>query len=516
MKSVLTTRCYRRVPQLALCLLLPLLGVAGCTRLGPEFQAPNSAAPESWSQWHAGPLDTASLEIDRSTAPEEAWWQSFADPTLDALQARLHNGPDMRDALLNFTRTRLQRQWVAGEQGVQLDASGSAGRQRISEYGSEVRMASIATSGTGSDSLVQALAQPYSLYQAGFDASWELDLWGRISRSIEAADADSRAAAALLAQTRLSLSAELSRLYFELRAVQAQSRLLLQEIELQQQQLNLQQADVDAGLASEVTLESRRSELKARQAGLAPLQAQETELRNAIALLLGEQPGVLTALLDASDQNDVASVALMQPLSLGVPSELARRRPDILAAEARLHAATARIGVAIADLYPSVTLGAGVGLAALSGGDFGEWGSRQWSLGPAFYLPVFHQGRLRTRIKLSEVEQQRAAIAYRKTVLGAWQEIDNALTRYRAQLDRHARLQQQLASTRRQQELIAASARAGLVDQRKTLDARRAVLAQQRQLVQSAAQLNIARVAVYKAVAGGVDGGDAQPVREEK
>lgn len=146
--------------------------------------------------------------------------------------------------------------------------------------------------------------------------------------------------------------------------------------------------------------------------------------------------------------------------------------------------------------------------------NFGDWGSRQWSLGPSFYLPVFHQGRLRTRVKLAEVEQQRAAIAYHKTVLAAWQEIDNALTRYRAQLEHHARLQQQLDSGRRQLQLIAANASAGLIDQRQSLDARRALLAQQRQLAASAAQLKIARVAVYKAVGGGVEGlteGDLYP-----
>lgn len=268
MTSVLTLDRRRRAPRRALCILLPLLGLAGCTTLGPDFQLPASDVPDSWSQWHSGAVDSASLPIDQTRAPERDWWLSFGDGALNALQARLHNGPDLQDALLNFTQARLQRQLVAGEQGVQLDASGSAGRQRVSEYGAEVRMASIATAGTSSsDSLVAALAQPYSLYQAGFDASWELDLWGRIGRSIEAAAASSDAAGALLAQTRLSLSAELSRLYFELRAVQRQSRLLQQEIELHQQQLALQQADVAAGRVSEISLETRRSELQAQRAG---------------------------------------------------------------------------------------------------------------------------------------------------------------------------------------------------------------------------------------------------------
>lgn len=498
------SRQPERAPRLALWLLLPFLGLAGCATLGPEFQPPTSEAPQSWNQWHSGPADTAALPLDEQNSPSQQWWRTFNDTRLNDLQQRLDNSPDLQEALLNFARARLQRQLVTGEQGIQLDASGSAGRQKISSQGAEMRLASIASSSLGSgDTLVDALGKPFNLYQVGFDASWELDLWGQIERSIEAATASADAAGALLEQSRITLNAELARLYFELRAVQAQRRLLQQQIDLEAQRLQLQQAQVDAGLGNEMELETRHSRLAAQRAARAPLEAQETELRNAIALLLGERPGALSALLNPPREERQA-LDPNTPLPLGIPSELARRRPDIRAAEAQLHAATAEIGVAMADLYPRVTLSAGFSLESVTDGNFGEWSSRQWSLGPGFYLPIFHQGRLRTRVELTRVAQQRAAIAYHKTVLSAWQEIDNSLSRYRSLQARQQQLQRQLTAARRRLELVAASESAGLTDYRETLNAREALLSLERQLIDSRTQLKIARVAVYKAVGGGL------------
>jgi len=504
----------RQAPRLALWALLPLLGLAGCTTLGPDFQAPTADAPQSWKQWHSGPVDNQSLALDEQTSLPRQWWRIFADPRLDALQQRLNNSPDLQNAMLDFTRARLQRQLVAGTQGVQVDASGSAGWYKLSQQGSEARLASL--SSADNEALAEALGKPFSLYQAGFDASWELDLWGQISRNIEAASANASAAGALLEHTRITLHAELARLYFELRAVQAQSRLLAQQIRLEEEQLQLQQAQVDAGLVNELELEQQHSRLAAQRGALAPLQAQETELRNAISLMLGERPGALAELLDPAPATDSEMLAPTTPLPLGIPSTLARRRPDILAAEAQLHAATANIGIAIADLYPKVTLSAGFSFDSVNNVDFGQWSSREWSLGPGVYLPIFHQGRLRTRIKLSRAEQEQAAIAYHKTVLSAWQEIDNALSHYRSQLNHQQQLQQQLASARRRLELVAASENAGLIDHRDTLTAKDAVLNLERQLIDSTAQLKIARVAVYKAVGGGVDGLDEAALEDEK
>lgn len=485
-------------PGLAVALLSLL---AGCTALGPDFEKPQPDAPDSWSQWHSGEQATDQLNVDSASA-DLLWWREFNDPLLDELQSRMAaNNPDLQTAALSFIRARLQQQ-IAGAQSVELNASGAAGRQRVSENSPSMRMAEISAPGNA-DQLIERLAKPYTLYQAGFDASWEPDFWGRISRSVEAAGAEMRASAAELEEIRLALSAELARAYFQFLSIDQQIALLEQQIDLGEDQLELLQAQQAAGVITELPVERRLTQLRELNAGLPPLRSQSAALRNAMALLLGERPGALDSLLENADTQRSENPAA-NPFKLGLPSELAQRRPDIQAAEARLHAATAQIGVARADLYPRITLNAGFGFETYNDSTIGEWSSRQWNIGPGFYLPLFNQGRLRKRVELTEVSQQQAAIQYRKTVLGAWQEIDDALTAYSAELERYTRLEEQQQSLSSQLELITANREAGLTDSSAELEAKSALLGIERLLADSQAALNIQRVAVYKAVGGGI------------
>ncbi|TCK05800.1 efflux transporter outer membrane subunit [Marinobacterium mangrovicola] len=485
-------------PGLAVALLSLL---AGCTALGPDFEKPQPDAPDSWSQWHSGEQATDQLNVDNSSA-DLLWWREFNDPLLDELQSRMAaNNPDLQTAALSFIRARLQQQ-IVGAQSVELNASGAAGRQRISENSPSMRMAEISAPGNA-DQLIERLAKPYTLYQAGFDASWEPDFWGRISRSVEAAGAEMRASAAELDEIRLALSAELARAYFQFLSIDQQIGLLEQQINLGEDQLELLQAQQAAGMITELPVERRLTQLRELNAGLPPLRSQSAALRNAMALLLGERPGALDSLLENADTQWPKNPA-ENPFKLGLPSELAQRRPDIQAAEARLHAATAQIGVARADLYPRITLNAGFGFETYNDSTIGEWSSRQWNIGPGFYLPLFNQGRLRKRVELTDVSQQQAAIQYRKTVLAAWQEIDDALTAYSAELERYTRLEEQQQSLSSQLELITANRVAGLTDSSAELEAKSALLGIERLLADGQAALNIQRVAVYKAVGGGI------------
>ncbi|SEG75428.1 efflux transporter outer membrane subunit [Marinobacterium lutimaris] len=489
-----------RVVRLGLAVALLSL-LAGCTALGLDFEKPQPDAPDSWSQWHSGDQATHQLNVDNAST-SLLWWREFNDPLLEELQSRMAaNNPDLQTAALSFIRARLQQQ-IAGAQSVDLNASGTAGRQRISENSPSMRMAEISAPGNA-DQLIERLAKPYTLYQAGFDASWEPDFWGRISRSVEAAGAEMRASAAELEEIRLALSAELARAYFQFLSVDQQIALLEEQIDLGEEQLELLQAQQAAGMITELPLERQLTQLRELNAGLPPLKSQAAALENAMAQLLGERPGALATLLEkAGDQ--LADKPLDNPFKLGLSSELAQRRPDIQAAEARLHAATAQIGVARADLYPRITLNAGFGFETYNDSTIGEWTSRQWNIGPGFYLPLFNQGRLQKRVELTEVAQQQAAIQYRKTVLTAWQEIDDALTGYSAERERHDRLTEQQQSLSRQLELITANRAAGLTDSSAELQARSALHGIERQLADSRARLNIQRVAVYKAVGGGV------------
>ncbi|MBV1786857.1 efflux transporter outer membrane subunit [Marinobacterium sp. D7] len=483
---------------LAAIVLLP-----GCNTLGPDFNRREPEAPAAWSDWHSAQQAWDDPAIDTDNTPAAQWWREFDDPVLNRLQQRLPEAsPDLRSAMLNFSRSRLQRQ-LAANVGVDIAANGGLSRQKLSEHGAQMRMAAISAPGN-QDALISALAKPYPLYQAGFDAGWEPDLWGRVSRTVESADANTEASAALLAQTRLALHAELARAYFELRAQQRQIALLNAEIALSEAQLALLEANRQAGLVSEMQLESLRQQLDEQRAALPPLHSAAVASENAIALMLGEQPGALSELLTA-DTSAEEEPEIQADLSLGLPSELARRRPDIRAAEARLHAATAEIGVAMADLYPRVTLSAGFGFESFEQGAFGDWASRRWSIGPGFYLPIFNQGRLKTRVELTRLAQQQAAVAYQQTVLAAWQEVDNALSGYSAERQRYRQLQRKLQSAQRRRQLSKAEVDAGLSDANIELQAESQVLAIERQLAQSRAVLKIQRVAVYKAVGGGVE-----------
>ncbi len=511
----MSTRVYPSFRPQHLTLLLGSLLLGGCAALGPDFDMPKPQAPQQWSDWHGGEQSLASLPVlqQQELQPQDAerpWWREFDDPLLEQLQRQLQQaGPDLQTALLSFAQARLQQRIVAGSRGVEVSASGGIGRQRLSEHGSSMRMAEISAP-TNKDALISALAEPFTLYQSGFDASWEPDLWGRISRSIESAAASTEASAALLQQTRLGLSAELARGYFQLRGLQRQIALLRQQIALGEQQQALLDANRAAGLIDNLQPEAQRMQLGELRAALPPLLSQATAVENAIALLLGEHPGVLSEQLAADAAAPVPEDKLA-PLLLGLPSELARRRPDIQAAEAQLHAATAEIGVATADLYPRVTLTAGFGFESFQQGAFGDWASHRWSVGPGFYLPIFNQGRLRNRVALTELAQQQAAVRYQQTVLNAWQEVDTALTAYASELERNAQLQQKLEHAHRQQQLSAAQYAAGLRDASADLQAQGAVLGIERQLADSATALKVQRVAIYKAIGGSVVDRSASP-----
>ena len=462
--------------------------------MGPDHRPTEPQAPADWSAWHGG--SPALLGTERTAAPTAVAsgdWRAFNDPLLDRMQARaLAANHDLQTAALRFAQSRAQRTAAAAQQAPQLNASGSVNRQRQSETGAATRMIdALGSSVSNRDQLIRTLSEPYNLYQAGFDASWEIDLWGRVRRSIEAADADAGASAALLQQAQLSVQAEVARNYFELRGVQRELRL----------------ARADGGLVTDLDPTRQRTQLAELRARIPMLLQQEARAMNQITLLTGAPPGTLNAELapPANGTGDTLETLQAPPLpdlALGLPSDVARRRPDIAAAEAQLHAATARIGVAVADLYPRVTLGAGFGSESAGSERFGEWGSRQWHIGPSISLPIFDNGRRRSTVTLRELQQQEAAVAFQQTVLKAWHEIDSALSAYTAERQRHAELVERERNSRDALTLAHARYANGLTDFGVELDARRALLQARRDRVQSTSRMAVGMVAVYKALGG--------------
>jgi NodT family efflux transporter outer membrane factor (OMF) lipoprotein len=389
----------------------------------------------------------------------------------------------------------VQRTTVSAQGGPEVTASGGVTRERQSENNPGTRL--IDAVGGDRERIASILGEPFTLYQAGFDASWEPDLWGRIRRSVEAADAGIVEQAALLDLARLSLASEIARNYVELRTVQGQIRVTREEIAALEDRLGLLEARMKGGVIDHIDPERQRAELAAITAQLPALIAQEGVSANQIALLLGQEPGTLKDELSAPQS---ANPTLPPDLALGLPSEVALRRPDIRAAEARLHFATAGIGIARADLYPSIRLGGHFGFESFLSGEFAEWRSRMWSVGPSLSLPLFDHGRRKSVVQLRELEQQEAAVNYHRTVRKAWQEIDDALSGYAAQLQELGRQTERVRSAEDVYKLARARYDGGMTDFIAVLDSQRNLLQARRDLVASTGRVSSRFIMINKAI----------------
>jgi NodT family efflux transporter outer membrane factor (OMF) lipoprotein len=484
----------------ALAPLVLALALAGCA-VGPDHRPAETPAPADWSAWHGGADALLGAERRAGASAATSDWKAFGDPLLDSLQARaLAANHDLRTAALRFAQSRAQRSATAAQRGPQLEASAGVNRQRQSESGAATRMIDAIGSSAGNrEQLIRSLSQPFDLYQAGFDASWEIDLWGRVRRAVEAAEADSAASAALLRQAQLSVQAEVARNYVELRGSQRELQLARADLAAAGESLELMQARARGGLVTELDPVRQRGLLAELRGRIPALLQQEAQAMNQITLLLGAAPGALNAEL-AAPADATAQDRALPELALGLPAQLARRRPDIAAAEAQLHAATARVGVAVAELYPRVTLGARFGNESVGHERFGDWGSRQWQVGPSLSLPIFDMGRRRSTVTLRELQQQEAAVAFQQTVLKAWHEIDGALSAYAAERRRQAELAERERESADALALAQARYAGGLTDFGVALDARRTLLQVQRDRAQSRSRLAVDWVAVCKAL----------------
>ena len=475
--------------------------LTGCMTMGPDFQRPVPQAPMRMSDWHGGSPALAAPEPGVGASVTTDRWSAFNDPVLKHLQLlALQANQDLQTATLRFVQARVAETTVAAQHGLQVTARGAAARQRQSEVGASTRLIDALDQGNQANrqALIGALSAPFTLYQAGFDASWELDLWGRVRRSVESAQAGTESAGTNVRQAQLSVTAELSRAYFQLRSVQRQWWLAQQELAATEEIGSLLKAQFQGGLTEETASIRQAAQTEDLRARLPALLELEARAANRITLLCGLLPGALQSELSPTEPG--ISDPALPDLALGLPSEFARRRPDIAAAEARLHAATANIGIATAELYPQITLGASFGSESVGAARFGQWASRQWSIGPSLSLPVFDQGRRKATVTLRELQQQEAAVAYQQTVLQAWHEVDEAITRYVAEGQRRDQLEEKVRRGAEALTLAKARYAKGLTDAVPQLDAERGHLQAQRELAESTGLLSTGLVGVYKAL----------------
>ncbi|WP_239952588.1 efflux transporter outer membrane subunit [Pantoea sp. Z09] len=487
--KVISTRSLRPLSLLTLALWL-----AGCA-VGPDYQAPKPQLPGGYHQ-----LDAQQASKTASGAVNARWWQTFNDPQLNSLIDRAIEGNlTLQQAVLRIAGARQELAQARGGLFPSLNGSAKVTRQQLGLEG--LLKANGVTDQLDSDTASQlsSLEQPVTLYQGSFDASWELDLWGKVRRQVELADAQTQAAVEQRNDALVSLEAEVARAYLQLRGAQATVATLEQQIAVAQQSWELTQSQQRNGLAPLTDVENARAQLSSLQAQLPQYQSQARQAMNGLAVLLGKTPGALDNELYATKPMP----ALPQMVPVGIPATLARRRPDIRQAEATLHAQTANIGVSVAQLFPSLSLTGQLGVRNTDVSYLDNWSSHFYSVGPSLSIPVFQGGRLVSSVKLARAQQASAALDYRQTVLTALQDVENALVSYRADQARVTALDETTGSLQRAFDLASDSYRQGISTFIDVLDAQRQLAQAQEQATQARMQSALDLVALYKALGGG-------------
>ena len=492
-------------------LLLLALLLSSCT-LGPDFTPPKPDTPAGWTQDALHPGAKADQQSSATTAPiTAAWWASFNDPALTSLVARASStNLDLKQATLRIAEARAQRDITGAAQFPTLNANAGYTRERISERTAFTSLlsnigathggpASTPTPIGGVPGAIPSLTNPFDQYQWGFDASWEIDLWGRVRRAVETADATTQASIEDRNDVLVSLQGDVARAYIDLRAAQLRRSVLEDDLKSQREILDLTRDRARFGMGNDVDIANAAAQVTSTEALLPLAAAQISQDINQLSLLLALPPGALRGELDSA--KPVPPVPPEVPV--GLPSELARRRPDIRRAEAQLHAATAEIGVAVADLFPRLTLNADAGIQASRFADLSSWAGRFFSLGPSLEIPIFSGGARQTNVRLQDTKAQEAAIAYAGTVLSALHEVENALVAYGNEQSRRASLQQTLAQNRTALNLAQQRYQSGIANFLDVLDAERTLQQTQLSLTDSTATVSTDLVALYKALGGG-------------
>ena len=510
-----------KVSALALALALP-----ACT-VGPNYESPSPWSPASWFAARPQPATLASLPVAEPVDP--AWWGIFNDPVLTQLMARVAaENLDVRAASIRLAEARAQRGISAAGEFPKLNGNASVTRERLSPRGviGSIGSGAGGSNGAGTGAAISSNglggtqgAPPaasssggrsipaFDLYQDGFDASWELDLWGRVRRAVESADAQVDSSTEARRQTLVSSLAELARDYVQLRGTQETLRITRDNLAANRESANLTTERARGGLATDLDVANARQAVEATAADIPQLEQQQDQTVNAISLLLGAPPGALAAQL--MPPKPVPPVPPRVPV--GLPSELVRRRPDIRQTDALLHAATADIGEAQAEFFPKVTLSGSFALQALALKDLGNFGARTYGIGPSITIPIFQGGRLTRTLELRKAQQKEAAINYQKTVLTAFHDVDNALIAYRGEQLRRDRLAAAVAQARQARSLANQRFRQGLSDFLEVLTAQRTVLAAEQQLATSTTTVSTNLVALYKALGGGWEPPHSEP-----
>lgn len=471
------------------------------TRLGRLLLAASAASfiatPAAPAVWSVGPTYHAPVEAPVALAPADprmtnqapapSWWRAFGDPELDSLIARgLAANLDLRVAM---DRVKAARALFRGSQldllpHVTTDAAYSRSREQVPGFS----------------------ATPTDVEQAdlGFNATWEIDLFGHVRHQVESARADSEAAREDLESAQVVVVADIARNYLLLRGAQARRAVAEENASTARDTLRLTQVRIDVGTGDPVDVESARARLNATEAAIPALRAAESEAAQRLAVLVGARPGTLDAELFAPPPAGLTAPAAVP---IGEASGFLRQRPDVRAAERRLAAETARTGVATADLFPRVNVTGFVGFLSGDVSSLFKSGSHAWAVSPTVTWPGLDLGSAQARLRAQRARQDEALAAYEQTVLQAVEDLQDAIVAYRERQLQVVSLSQQVDAARRAAELAHIRYREGRLDFLRVLDAERTRLEAEDALTQAQTNANVDVVSVYKALGGGIQRG---------
>jgi NodT family efflux transporter outer membrane factor (OMF) lipoprotein len=463
----------------AAALALAGLQLAGCA-VGPRYVRPEVAVPPAYKEYR---LDNG--DLIRSARPlddvsRQGWWEVFADARLSDLEGRLGGAnPTLAEAEARLRQARaIVRQ------------------DRAAYFPAVTGTASVARTRAGESPRTAVTTGTLTEYSLGAGATWEADLWGRIRQTVASGTASAQAVAGDLESARLTLSAELAADYFQLRSLDAELALFEQTIEAYERAATLTRNQYDAGIVSRADVEQANTQLASAQAQAIDVRLQRSQLEHAIAALTGEPPASLS--LDPMPLEGEPPA-----IPADVPSHILERRPDVAAAERRVAAANARIGVASAAFFPAVTLNAGGGFQAARLQEWLSWPMRFWSVGPALAITLFDAGARRAAKAEAVAGYDEMVAAYRQTVLSAFQDVEDNLAAERLLAGEAERTQAAVTAARRSLEISLNQYRAGLVSYLQVATQQTALLTNERAAVTLTGRQFVAAVQLVRALGGG-------------
>jgi outer membrane protein, multidrug efflux system len=479
-------------PAQLVCAAVLIATLSAC-KVGPNFVPPNEPTPKEYAE--------SAPPANADAPPDTAWWSQFHDAQLDQLEDQAIAGNlGLKVAYLRILEARVQVQAARAQGLPDLNGSASYTREQLGLAGIvKSQGQALGSASPAVQNLITSLEKPINLYQLGFDASWEVDLFGKVRRSVEAADAQSKQAVESKNDLLVSLEAEIAQTYFQLRAGQVLRQMTLGLIADQRDVVELTSSRQLHGLGSEADVQTARAQLASLEAQLPPYEQSIASSRHALAVLCGQMPEAFDAALGTASELP----ALPQMVPVGIPATLARRRPDIRSSEEALHAATAQVGVSVASLFPQLSLTGSLGLRNTDTRYLFDWASKFYSAGPSISVPIFNGGALMASVRLSRAEAAAAALSYRSTVLNALQEVEDGLNSLRQDAERSGSLNTTVTADQRALDINLDAYRHGLVTYVTVLTLQLQTVQARQQLAQAALTQIIDLIKLYKALGGG-------------